>query len=793
MTTSTRQPSEAPSKKTPTIAEKQTRVRAVNFWRSASLSIVASGAGARGDDFRADLGTSEQLIHSLLLCRSVSPDFNPTTGKWDIGEGKCVDGDTDRYGKPQLSHVAYNSKLPVVCVAWPGSDGVVRPWITDGRQKGRNSADGFKNRGAIETINHRLSQLVQLAKELDNPEDPRGADELQILTRNEAKKRAALCAAYRLAKEAHNKSPADDALRADLDRARADLEKGKAEGWDWATSASIAEYVGGRLGDERAAVMIPGLIVWRSAKDGGPYAIEYVCWTVFEPEDRDPAKIESLIASLALKHAQVPDPPSVEARRLAELVRDREQGGQGLPVSAVANMLGIDRKSVQNKVALLDLEPEVLEAMDAYARGEPGLSANQVRDGGFFLPGVGSGETRTPTPREKQLALIEALRGKRGVKDAATVGSSGTGAGNSTKDRSSDGAASDGDGPRKEISGGTKPDERHSADEKRAPVGPDSPTTAGIAKPVVLGADIYKAIAERISSELDAFTPTANGTLSGGKQRDLYSELMEHQLSAAVGLFEMLSGNDGALRQDSVRAPAVNAFRQICRDSFEEVLRSRGLVLRVGGVFASGAPVLSEKDRAPSEMIVTPRAGDAVGQEKGSQAADGTVTKQMGLPLAEIPSDPHFVKVPAQVEQPAEPAGSAPAESVSEQKPEPKTADPAAPAPTDASPKKTSKPKAPEKAKPSKAAASSDKASGKGAKAKEGKSGGAKPVDKNVKSSRKSETKSESIETGRTDSSKPNVPNKPSDKASGKSIDKGDGKTTSKSAAKPSPTKSKKA
>lgn len=620
MTTSARQLSEPPSKKTPTIAEKQTRVRAVNFWRSASLSIVASGAGARGDDFRADLGTSEQLIHSLLLCRSVSPDFNPTTGKWDLGEGKCVDGDSDRYGKPQLSHVAYNSKLPVVCVAWPGSDGIVRPWITDGRQKGRNSADGFKNRGAIETINHRLNMLVMLAKELDNVEDPRSADELQILTRNEAKKRAALCAAYRLAKDAYENAHGNGSdpkvveLRVDLERTRLDLDKGKAEGWDWATSASIAEYVGGRLGDERAAVMIPGLIVWRSAKDGGPYAIEYVCWTVFEPEDRDPAKIESLIASLALKHAQVPDPPSVEARRLAELVRDREQGGQGLPVSAVANMLGIDRKSVQNKVALLDLEPEVLDAMDAYARGEPGLSANQVRDGGFFLPGVGSGETRTPTPGEKQLALIEALRGKRGVKDAAMVGAGGAGsgtAGTGSKERSSNG-----DGQRKEIIGGTE-DARHSADEKRASIGPDSPTTAGIAKSVALNADLFKALADRISSEIDTFTPKADGMLPSGKPADLFSELVEHQLGAAIDVLVLLGGSSVSLLGHDA-TPAVIAFRQICRDSFEEVLRARGLVLKAGGAFASGAPVLPVKDRAPAEMIVTPRVGDEakVGQEK---------------------------------------------------------------------------------------------------------------------------------------------------------------------------------
>lgn len=54
-----------------------------------------------------------------------------------------------------------------------------------------------------------------------------------------------------------------------------EYELSEAEGWDWATIASITA-TGGSFGDEGVSIALPGLIEWRSMADGGPRVIKYM-------------------------------------------------------------------------------------------------------------------------------------------------------------------------------------------------------------------------------------------------------------------------------------------------------------------------------------------------------------------------------------------------------------------------------------------------------------------------------------------------------------------------------------
>lgn len=98
-------------------------------------------------------------------------------------------------------------------------------------------------------------------------------------------------------------------------------------------------------------------------------------------------------------------PPSHHVKLVARLHRK-------LSTAQICDVLGLDRKTVQNRLAVSLLIPEVLRALDAKHRGDLGLSWNQVRGGGFFLPGRGSNDGRMPALRRTQLRLLRELRGK---------------------------------------------------------------------------------------------------------------------------------------------------------------------------------------------------------------------------------------------------------------------------------------------------------------------------------------------------------------------------------------------
>lgn len=128
---------------------------------------------------------------------------------------------------------------------------------------------------AIRTINHRLKMLVELAR-YEDPDAELTAEELQAHTCKIANRYSALCSAYESALAAYKRNPDNAELQKALAASHMEYELSEAEGWDWATSASIAAYTGGSFGDEGAAVELPGLIEWRSMADGGPRAFKYM-------------------------------------------------------------------------------------------------------------------------------------------------------------------------------------------------------------------------------------------------------------------------------------------------------------------------------------------------------------------------------------------------------------------------------------------------------------------------------------------------------------------------------------
>lgn len=128
---------------------------------------------------------------------------------------------------------------------------------------------------AVRTINHRLKMLVELAS-FEDSDAELTAEELQERTRKIATRYAALCSAFECALAAYKRNPENVELQKALASVHMAYEFSEAEGWEWASSASIAEYVGGSFGDEGAMVQLPGLIEWRSMENGGPIAIKYV-------------------------------------------------------------------------------------------------------------------------------------------------------------------------------------------------------------------------------------------------------------------------------------------------------------------------------------------------------------------------------------------------------------------------------------------------------------------------------------------------------------------------------------
>lgn len=537
-------------------------LREHNFFEPIDLSIYQSDNGP-GDDGRSRLPTSETLIISLLVNSSVAAK-------------RQVFGHRD----PILC--VCNRAQPITTTIWPDASGHMRVYIEDGRQRaGESSQRGKENPGAIEAINLRVVQLVAQACELAEKDAELAKDGHKLKIRLRGK-----------AKELRATDPA----------------------WAWATGDLLPLYIGGKLGDSSSTLDAAGLIDWTPCEKGDrPIAIPYVAWVSHEPEDRNPATGATQLASLGLKAAQVATPPTQEARQLASLCRPlqpaRVEGesdgdyaariapgapyGQGLPVTVVAMMMGITVNTVQDRIHLLSLAPEVQAAVDAHVLGQPGLSLRQVRDGGFYLAGSGGRNGgRVPKSREEQLKLLELLMGKRGlgaVDDGGTGSDGGTGASEGSRGEST---------PRN-VSIEDSAGDRHAASEPRAQVGPDAPA---VQKPARVDGEFFRAMRDRVQVLIDEIPIATDGTIKTDAGRAQFM-----QLEAVYHLLAMFGGDATAFIGDSKNL-AVNDFRKSCGDALRSALGNLGLTVKTGvGLVSAGVAVLPAEKRAPAEIEVTPR------------------------------------------------------------------------------------------------------------------------------------------------------------------------------------------
>jgi len=617
--------------------DRRAYLRSILLWRPGDLSVYAGGK--LGDDYRSNLATSETVIYGLLLCHRVAPAYDGKTETWQ-GEGRCVSGERDPITKlPVLRHVAYNYAEPITCTLWDKGQGVV-PWITNGRQRGRSSegmalGQAIGEMGAVEAINHRLKMIVELARELDpisNDADHKylPANELQIRVRNEAKMR-------------FQKAMAGDVAFKD---------------WKWAKPIALPLYLGGKWGDEKGNRFQPGLIVWKSMADDGPQAIEFVCWVSFEPDDRDPASVETLVSSIVLGQARVPDPPSVEARRIAASVNAPDNPvfpGQGIPISGYAELYKVSRVTIQDKCMLLLLIPEVLDELDAGARGEDGLSMRQVMDGGFFHAGTGTDDVRIPKTRDEQLALIAKLKGTRGL-GALREADLAANTADKTDSKESNGTRTASDGPARELGSGDSGLDRHAADEPRAPVGPDSPATAGLpVKAMALSADLARAVADKLDEQIEGLLPGTDGKLPSGEEATSDHQQERRQYEAVYQFLRLIAGDVSALQHDAELPAVVNNFRTGCRDSVEEVLRAHNLAIKPVGI-ASTVAVVDKSERAPAELSTGPRA--AGGSRKPAGGAKGLSKKDRaavaaGASVEKVKAEKVAAVKPVKVPKPA--------------------------------------------------------------------------------------------------------------------------------------------
>lgn len=586
--------------------ERRAHFRSYSFYHPSDLAVYRSPNGP-GDDGRADLPTSEILVFSLLANRS------PAVERRVFG-----------HAGPILC--VTHSRQPLCGVVWDKGRGL-EPFITEGRQRGGDSAErGEANPGAIEAINRRLRQLVDLAVEIAAKDaDAAGKPEvLKVKTRSEA------AARYK----------------------RADA------GWEWAESISLPLYVGGKIGDAAEPGLAPpsytSMIDWTVSP---PRPIPYVAWVAFEPEDRDPAHYATQLASLALKGAQVATPPTKQAQQFQSLCAApapaRQEGeteeqhadriahggpyGQGLPVRFVAKHVGLDSNSVQLYMRLLDLELEVQQAVDAAARGEDGLSLKQIRDGGFFVATSGGpGGKRIPKTREEQLKLLAELQGKRGVRRDGSSVEDDADTGTSRSGRSGEGGEGWSDPSRKrEVSGDDSAGARHSAEENRAPVGPDSMTTAGIApRAARLDGSLFAAIRDRVYSALENVTPDEAGLMPDGTERSAEHRILECVYETAYQFAAYFAGDAGAFAPAGSSSTLLLGCSTV-KAALDEVLRVKSLTVAQGvGVVSTGVPVLRTADRDPAELIVTPRKEGEVRTVTDSAVTAPDVGAEAAPPLA---------------------------------------------------------------------------------------------------------------------------------------------------------------
>jgi hypothetical protein len=593
-------------------------LRAHSFFEPIDLSIYQSDNGP-GDDGRSRLPTSETLIISLLVNSSVAAK-------------RKVFGHRD----PILC--VCNRAQPITTTIWPNASGQMRVYIEDGRQRaGESSQRGKENPGAIEAINLRVAQLVAQACEL-------------------AEKDA------ELAKDGHK-------LKIRL-RGKAKELRATDSAWAWATGDLLPLYIGGKLGDSSSTLDAAGLIDWTPCEKGDrPTAIPYVAWVSHEPEDRNPATGATQLASLGLKAAQVATPPTQEARQLASLCRPlqpaRVEGesdgdyatriapgapyGQGLPVTVVAMMMGITVNTVQDRIHLLSLEPEVQAAVDAHVLGQPGLSLRQVRDGGFYLAGSGGRNGgRVPKSREEQLKLLELLMGKRGLGPVDDDGAGSDG-------ESSGSSSSRGESTPRNVSIEDSAGDRHAASEPRAQVGPDAPA---VQKPARVDGEFFRAMRDRVQVLIDEIPVAADGTIKTDAGRAQFM-----QLEAVYHLLALFGGDATAFVSDSKNL-AVNDFRKSCGDALRSALGNLGLTVKTGvGLVSAGVAVLPAEKRAPAGIEVTPREGVTRGEaylaSVGVKPTDKIVfVDKPASPFGDKPSEettptPEPVATPAPAPAPA--------------------------------------------------------------------------------------------------------------------------------------------
>jgi hypothetical protein len=583
-----------------------TNFRNYQFFRPSDLSIYrATSPDLLGDDGRASLPLSEVLLVSLLTNRSAVAT-------------------RDVYGSGPIACVT-NARQPVVATVWDG-----RVWIVDGRQRaGDESQRGSPS--AIQEINRRSKQICDLAFELvrENPALADRPEELRIKTRNEA------------------------------------INRRNQPVWAWANSAMLPLFIGGRIdpGSDLQADALVEFYPFTPGSDGtltgGPTFIEYVSWVVFEPEDRNPVSFVTQLGSLSLKAAQVATPPTEEAKQFRSLTApkapprlanesDAEYSarvgngpfGSGVPISYVAAMVGVDKNTVMAALRLLTLEPEVQAALDAHVRGEEGLSKRQVQEGGFFIKAP-TGE-KIPKSREEQLKLLDELRGKRGFAKASTEDEStdanpsrGSGGGS---DGGVSGGGSSGVATRREVSVSDSALDRHSANEPRAKVGPDSPATAGeLPKVTKLDPVLFLAVSERIDCDLQELTPLASGLLPSGKEQTAEDVLVYRLVDMGYQITRYLAVDPTAF--DGSTSPSVQRAIAVVKDAFKEVFASRGVAIRAGiGAVSTGAHVLPVADRAPAEVIVTPRSGETVAPSVPATPA----TPATPAAVDHVPTEPYW-------------------------------------------------------------------------------------------------------------------------------------------------------
>lgn len=648
--------------------------RNFQFFRPSDLNIYRSTSDdLLGDDGRGSLPLSEVLLVSLLTNRSDVA----TRDVYGVGKVACVT----------------NARQPVVATCWDN-----KVWIVDGRQRAGDEAQRGSP-SAIQEINRRSRQLCDLAHELvvANPSLADRLDELRVKTRNEA------------------------------------INRRTQPAWAWAHSGMLPLFVGGRI-DSDSDLQAPALVEFQpftsvgGVLSGGPVIVEYVAWVAFEPEDRNPVSFVTQLGSLSLKAAQVATPPTEEAKQYRSLVApkapirlagesDAEYSaragagpfGSGVPIAWVARMCGVDKNTVTAAMRILTLEPEVQAALDAHVRGEEGLSKRQVQEGGFFIKAP-SGE-KIPKSRAEQIKLLDELRGKRGFSKASSEEEST----DATVSRGTSGGTSGGgDGatePRREVAGTDSALARHSANEPRAKVGPDSPATAGeLPKVTKLDPVLFLAVSERIDCDLQELTPLTSGLLPSGKEQTAEDVLVYRLVDMAYGITRYLAGDPTAFESVG-SSPSVQRAVSMVKDAFKEVFASRGVAIRSGiGAVSTGTHVLPVADRAPAEVIVTPRAGETVNatlieHEKAKIVAsvdpywrDTPVTWpegfKNGMPISVGEPSPEAAPVPAEPAPAAEPVTAAVVKPMKPMKPMKPIKPVMAKSPAKAAPVKTKKPKA---------------------------------------------------------------------------------------------------